>query len=134
MPYPKPVREELPDAGGTTKTCKAADKLQGKRALITSGDSGIGAATAVLFAKEGATSTIVYLPDEEHDAQDTKKQVEALGGTCYLFSTDLVDKVNCQKAVDFAMEKMNGIDILFNNTACQLYSVLNGDDSANLAE
>lgn len=120
MPDPKPVREELPDAGGTTKTYKAANKLKGKRALITGGDSGIGAATAVLFAKEGAISTIVYLPDEEQDAQDTKKQIEELGGTCHLFSTDLVEKENCQKAVDFALEKMNGIDILFNNAACQL--------------
>lgn len=120
MPHPKPVREELPDAGGTSTTYKAANKLQGKRALITGGDSGIGAATAVLFAKEGAISTIAYLPDEEQDAQDTKKQVEDLGGTCYLFPTDLVEKANCQKAVDFALGKMNGIDILFNNAACRL--------------
>lgn len=120
MPEPTPVREELPDAGGTSTTYKAANKLQGKRALITGGDSGIGAATAVLFAKEGAISTIVYLPEEEQDAQNTKKQVEALGGTCYLFATDLVKKENCQDAVNFSMEKMGGIDILFNNAACKL--------------
>ncbi|KAH8128482.1 hypothetical protein FP744_10008632 [Trichoderma asperellum] len=120
MPEPTPVREELPDAGGTSTTYKAANKLQGKRALITGGDSGIGAATAVLFAKEGAISTIVYLPEEEQDAQNTKKQVEALGGTCYLFATDLVKKENCQDAVNFSMEKMGGIDILFNNAAYQM--------------
>jgi len=120
MPEPKPVREELPDVSGTSTSYKAANKLQGKKALITGGDSGIGAATAVLFAKEGATSTIVYLPNEEQDAQDTRKQVEALGATCYLFPTDLVEKGNCQKAIDFALEKMHGIDILFNNAAYQM--------------
>lgn len=121
MPDPKPVRDELPDADGRTETYKAANKLVGKRALITGGDSGIGAATAVLFAKEGAIVTIVYLPEEEQDAQDTKKQVEALGRDCYLFATDLVKKENCQDAVNFALEKMGGIDILFNNAACKLF-------------
>ncbi|TWU73857.1 hypothetical protein ED733_000245 [Metarhizium rileyi] len=120
MPDPKPVREELPDAGGAAKTYKAAGKLQGKRALITGGDSGIGAATAVLFAKEGAVSTLVYLPEEEQDAQDTKKQVEQSGGTCHLLSADLVQRENCQRAVNYALETMNGIDILFNNAAYQM--------------
>ncbi|RFU78904.1 3-oxoacyl-acyl-carrier- reductase [Trichoderma arundinaceum] len=120
MPDPKPTREELPDADGTITKYKAANKLRGKRALITGGDSGIGAATAVLFAKEGAVSTIAYLPEEEQDAQDTKQQVEALGGTCYLFATDLVNKENCQEVVNFALEKMGGIDILFNNAAYQM--------------
>lgn len=120
MPNPAPTREELPEAGGTSVTYKAADKLKGKRALITGGDSGIGAASALLFAKEGAAAvTIVYLPDEEKDAQDTKSQLEKEGGTCYLFSADLVKKENCQKAVDFAVDKMGGIDILFNNAACK---------------
>lgn len=126
MPDPKPVRDELPDADGRTETYKAANKLVGKRALITGGDSGIGAATAVLFAKEGAIVTIVYLPEEEQDAQDTKKQVEALGRDCYLFATDLVKKENCQGAVNFAMEKMGGIDILFNNAACKLFYLDDG--------
>lgn len=118
MPNPKPLREELPERGGEKVAYKAANKLQGKRALITGGDSGIGAATAVLFAKEGAVSTIAYLPEEERDAQDTKKQVEKLGGTCYLIAADLVKRENCQKVVDFAVEKMKGIDIVFNNAAC----------------
>jgi NAD(P)-dependent dehydrogenase (short-subunit alcohol dehydrogenase family) len=120
MPEPRPVRDELPEGDGSSTIYKAADKLIGKRALITGGDSGIGAATAVLFAKEGAIVTIVYLPEEEQDAQDTKKQVEAIGRSCYLFATDLVKKENCQDAVDFALEKMGGIDILFNNAACKL--------------
>ncbi|KHN96818.1 3-oxoacyl-(acyl-carrier-protein) reductase [Metarhizium album ARSEF 1941] len=120
MPHPRPVREELPGAAGDKVAYKAANKLHGKRALITGGDSGIGAATAVLFAKEGAASTIVHLPQEEKDAQDTKRQVEAVGGTCHLFAADLVDRENCQQAVDFALETMGGIDILFNNAAYQM--------------
>ncbi|TQS32326.1 hypothetical protein Golomagni_07362 [Golovinomyces magnicellulatus] len=120
MPHPKPTRDQLPEGGGRSTTYKAAGKLKGKRALITGGDSGIGAATALLFAMEGASATIVYLPEEEKDAQETKAQIEEVGGACHLFSADLTSKENCQKAVDFALEKMNGIDILFNNAASQL--------------
>jgi NADPH:quinone reductase-like Zn-dependent oxidoreductase len=120
MPEPKPVREELPDSDGSTKY-RAANKLEGKRALITGGDSGIGAATAVLFAKEGAISTIIYLAEEQKDAEDTKRQVEALGGKCHLFTADLSTKEGCLKAIDFSLEKMGGIDILFNNAACKFF-------------
>lgn len=119
MPSPKPVRGELPDGRGEAHSYLAANKLKGKRALITGGDSGIGAATAVLFAKEGAVVTIAHLPEEEGDARDTKKQVEKAGGACHLVSADLVKRENCQRVVDFAIEKMKGIDILFNNAACR---------------
>jgi NAD(P)-dependent dehydrogenase (short-subunit alcohol dehydrogenase family) len=119
MPDPKPKFEELPEAGGSEVTYKAAGKLKGKRALVTGGDSGIGAATVLLFAREGADSTIVYLPEEEKDAQNTKKRVEELGAKCHLLAADLTKMENCQKAVDFAVEKMGGIDILFNNAACK---------------
>jgi hypothetical protein len=109
MPDPKPTYDKIPDEiGGHETTYKAAGKLKGRKALITGGDSGIGAATAVLFAREGADSTIVYLP------------VEELGAKCHLFSTDLTVRENCKKAVDFAIEKMGDIHILFNNAACEL--------------
>lgn len=100
-------------------TYKAAGKLEGKKALITGGDSGIGAASALLFAREGADSTIVYLPEEEKDAQATKKEIEELGAKCHLIARDLTKKENCQEVVDFALEKMGKIDILFNNAACK---------------
>lgn len=119
MPDPEPTRDQLPDAANGATTYHAANKLKGKRAIITGGDSGIGAATAVLFAREGATSCIAYLPDEEKDAQDTQKQVEHLGGVCHLIALDLVKKENCKKVVEFALAKMGGIDILFNNAACK---------------
>jgi NAD(P)-dependent dehydrogenase (short-subunit alcohol dehydrogenase family) len=122
MPDPKPTRDELPDphAEGGRMTYLAAGKLKGKKALITGGDSGIGAATALLFAKEGADSTIAYLPEEEKDAQETKAQVEKEGAKCHLIAVDLTKQENCQKIVDFAIEKMGAIDILFNNAAYQM--------------
>lgn len=119
MPDPKPTFEEVPEAGGQSKTYKAADKLAGKKALISGGDSGIGAATAILFAREGCDSTIAYLPDEEKDAQNTKKRVEELGRKCHLIARDLTTRKANKEVVDFAIEKMGGIDILFNNAACK---------------
>lgn len=119
MPNPKPTFEEIPEAGGQSTTYKAAGKLSGKRALITGGDSGIGAASAILFAREGADSVIAYLPEEEKDAQGTKKRVEEIGQKCHLIARDLTKKENCKQVVDFAIEKMGGIDILFNNHACK---------------
>jgi NAD(P)-dependent dehydrogenase (short-subunit alcohol dehydrogenase family) len=121
-----PATSQLPTEDEGYQSYKAAGKLQGKNALITGGDSGIGRAIAVLFAKEGATSVICYLPEEEKDAQDTKKQVEAEGGKIFLFPTDVRSKDNCQKLVDFALEKVNRINILCNNAAFQ--QVINGID------
>ncbi|KAG6250868.1 hypothetical protein E4U23_001119 [Claviceps purpurea] len=130
MPGPTPVKDKLPQGGGESTEYLAAGKLKGKRALITGGDSGIGAATAILFAKEGAAVTIAYLAEEEDDAKNTKSRVEKAGGACHLISVDLVKRENCQKVVDFAMEKMKGIDILFNNAAYQMMV----EDIADLSE
>lgn len=128
MPDPKPTFTELPEAGGSKITYKAAGKLQGKKALITGGDSGIGAATAVLFAMEGADVTIAYLPDEEKDAQGTRKRVEEHGRKCHLIAKDLTKKENCRDVVDFAVGKMGTIDILFNNCACKHSSLSHRTD------
>lgn len=121
MPDPKATRDELPEAGGNSRTYQGSGKLKGKKALITGGDSGIGAASALLFGREGVSDiTIAYLPEEEQDAQDTKKQVEGEGAKVHLIALDLSKQENCKKLVDFAIEKMNGIDILFNNAAYQM--------------
>ena len=119
MPDPKPVHDKLPEAGDRTRSYKGSGKLKGKKALITGGDSGIGAASAILFAREGADSTIAYLPEEEKDAQETKKLIEKEGVNCHLISLDLSKRENCRKLIDFAIEKMGTIDILFNNAACK---------------
>jgi NAD(P)-dependent dehydrogenase (short-subunit alcohol dehydrogenase family) len=74
----------------------------------------------VLFAMEGADSMIAYLPDEEDDAQETKKLVEKYGRKCYLKATDLTKKENCYDLVQEALKQLGGIDILVNNHAYQM--------------
>jgi NAD(P)-dependent dehydrogenase (short-subunit alcohol dehydrogenase family) len=117
----EPYFEELPTADGKSTPYLGAGKLKGKHAVITGGDSGIGRASAILFAKEGADSLIVYLPEEEEDAQETKKRVEHYGQRCFLISTDLRQRDNCKKVVDEALKVFDGrVDILFNNAAYQM--------------
>lgn len=116
---PQPIYDHLPTPDGGKELYKAAGKLKGKKAVITGGDSGIGRASAILYAMEGADSFIAYLPEEEEDAQQTKKMVEEKGAKCYTFATDLKDRVNCKKVVDEAIKHMGSIDILFNNAAYQ---------------
>lgn len=115
-----PKVDELPTPEGGAEKYKAADKLKGKKAIITGGDSGIGRSIAVLFAMEGADSFIAYLPEEEKDAQETKKMVEEKGQKCYTLAIDLKSKENCKKVIDEAIKAMGGIDILVNNHAYQM--------------
>nr|XP_023907853.1 uncharacterized oxidoreductase C4H3.08-like [Quercus suber]POF16350.1 putative oxidoreductase c4h3.08 [Quercus suber] len=115
-----PSVAHVPTPDGGYQLYKAAGKLQGRKALITGGDSGIGRSTAVLFAMEGADSFIVYLPEEENDAQDTKKMVEEKGQKCHLYPTDLRKRENCKSAVEEAIKQMGAINILFNNHAYQM--------------
>ena len=117
---PKPVSSELPTEDGGYQHYKAAGKLEGKKAIITGGDSGIGRAIAILFAMEGADCMIVYLPQEESDALETQKQVERWGKKCRLMAMDLAGKENCQKVIDTALSQMGGINILVNNAAFQM--------------
>jgi len=117
---PPPQVDHLPTADGGRELYKAAGKLKGKKALITGGDSGIGRSVAVLYAMEGADSFIAYLPEEEKDAQETKKMVEEKGAKCYTFATDLKSRDNCKKTVEEAVKQMGGIDILVNNHAYQM--------------
>ncbi|KAK5628308.1 hypothetical protein RRF57_004023 [Xylaria bambusicola] len=112
--------DTLPTDDGGYQKYRAAGKLEGKKALITGGDSGIGRATAILFAMEGADSFIAYLPDEQKDAEETKKLVEANGRKCHLFATDLTSKDNCKKVFEEAVKAMGRVNILFNNAAYQM--------------
>jgi NAD(P)-dependent dehydrogenase (short-subunit alcohol dehydrogenase family) len=98
---------------------KAAAKLENKRALITGGDSGIGRAVAVLFAREGADVAIVYLPEEQTDAEETQRAVESAGRTCVLIPGDLTRPAFCQQAIDRTVRKLGGLDILVSNAGYQ---------------
>jgi NAD(P)-dependent dehydrogenase (short-subunit alcohol dehydrogenase family) len=91
-------------------------KLDGKVALITGGDSGIGKATALLFASHGADIAIAYLSETE-DAESTKKEIEQAGRECLLVKGDLSREANCKKAVDRTIAKFSKLDILINNAA-----------------
>lgn len=116
---PLPKVDQVPTFDGGMKTYEAAGKLKGRKALITGGDSGIGRATAVLYAMEGAEVMITHLPGEEKDADDTKKMVEEKGGKCHLYTADLRSAETCKKTVDQALEWMGTINILVNNHAFQ---------------
>ncbi|WBL16217.1 SDR family oxidoreductase [Sutcliffiella sp. NC1] len=100
------------------KNYKSSDKLKGKVAIITGGDSGIGRAVSVLFAKEGATVVIVYL-NEHDDAQKTKEAVEKQGQQCLLLAGDVGQEEFCQHIVDETIKQYSRIDILINNAAEQ---------------
>lgn len=97
---------------------KGSDKLKDKVALITGGDSGIGKAVSIAYAKEGADIAIVYF-DEHQDAEETKKIIEQKGRKCILIPGDIGDENFCILAVQKTMEAFNRIDILVNNAAAQ---------------
>jgi NAD(P)-dependent dehydrogenase (short-subunit alcohol dehydrogenase family) len=97
---------------------KAADKLRDKVALITGGDSGIGRAVSVHFAREGADIAIVYL-DEDVDAEQTKKLVEAAGRQCLLIKGDVKKDTFCKKAIEKVVKKFGRLNILVNNAGMQ---------------
>src|ERR1043166_2965023 len=98
---------------------KGADKLKGKVALITGGDSGIGRAVAVLFAREGADIAIVHLREEEADAKETKAAIEAEGRRALIMAGDVRESTFCDKAVKTTLNNFDQIDILVNNAAYQ---------------
>lgn len=97
---------------------KGSDKLKGKVAIITGGDSGLGRAAAIAFAKEGANLVIPYY-NEHRDAKETKEYIENLGGKCLLLSGDISDKNFCKKIVEETLRNFKKIDILINNAGVQ---------------
>lgn len=120
MPGKQPVNDQLPTPTGGYQTYLAAGKLAGRKALITGGDSGVGRAVAVLYAMEGAESTIVYLPEEEKDARDTQRLVQEKGGKVHLITADLRSHQACKNVVGKALEAMGAINILVLNHGFQM--------------
>ncbi len=105
-----------PDHG--ENSYKGSGRLAGKRAIITGGDSGIGAAVAIAFAREGADVLIAYL-DEHEDANEIKGHVEAAGRSCVLVPGDIRSAQHCRQIVETAVTAFGGLDILVNNAAYQ---------------
>jgi NAD(P)-dependent dehydrogenase (short-subunit alcohol dehydrogenase family) len=110
-----------PKADHGEQTYRDSDRLKGRRALITGGDSGIGRAVAVAFAREGADVAINYLPSEEEDAQEVIKQIEASGRKAVAIPGDISDETFCQHLAQRAAEELGPIDILVNNAGKQVY-------------
>ncbi len=98
---------------------RGSEKLLDKRALITGGDSGIGRSVAVLFAREGADVAIVYLPEEQEDAEITAEAIRREGRQAFMITGDVSDYEECRRIVDEAVENLGGLDILVNNAAFQ---------------
>jgi NAD(P)-dependent dehydrogenase (short-subunit alcohol dehydrogenase family) len=112
-------QEEMTPRPQSIRPCyRGSEKLANKVALITGGDSGIGRAVAILFAREGAEIAIVYL-DEHRDAHEAKELVEKEGRNCLLIAGDVGEETFCRKAVDHTVARFGRLDILVNNAAEQ---------------
>jgi len=125
-PFPKQHQEKpgleselQPKPRYQAEEYRAAGKLANKAALVTGGDSGIGRAVAVLFAREGADVAIGYLPDERSDAEETKRLVESEQQRCLLIEGDLTDAAFCDETVERTVKEFGKLDILVSNAAHQ---------------
>ncbi|WP_158373284.1 SDR family oxidoreductase [Cellulosimicrobium cellulans] len=129
-PEPEQPAQNIPHPGLTDDMRQQPDhgeesyvgsgRLEGKRTLITGGDSGIGRAVALAFAREGADVAIVYLPDEEEDAQETVRLVEAAGRRALTLPGDIRDEAFCSEIVERTVAELGGLDVLVNNAAFQM--------------
>jgi NAD(P)-dependent dehydrogenase (short-subunit alcohol dehydrogenase family) len=107
-----------PDFG--EESYRGSGKLTGRRAVITGGDSGIGRAVALAFAREGADVVLSFLEEEAEDAQETVRVVEDAGRTAVTMPGDLQDQGYCHQLIEGAVQQLGGIDILVNNAAYQM--------------
>lgn len=117
---PLPVTSELESSNSEKlEPYKAAGKLQGKVAIITGGDSGIGRSAASMFAQEGADVAIVYLPKEEADAKEAEADIKKAGRQCLRIAKDVQSEENCKLIVNEVVKKFGKVNILVNNAAVQ---------------
>ncbi len=99
---------------------QGSGRLEGRKALITGGDSGIGRAIAIAYAREGADVAFTYLPDEKADADETSAQLERAGRAHVAIEADLRDRETCDRVVADAVQQLGGLDILVNNAGYQM--------------
>ena len=111
--------DPVPDLG--EDTYRGSGRLEGRKALITGGDSGIGAAVAIAYAREGADVAITYLPEEEKDARHVVEVIEAAGRTAVAIPGDLTDAAFCRELVARAVEGLGGLDALVNVAGRQIW-------------
>ncbi len=111
--------EMQPKADHGETSYRGSGKLAGRRALITGGDSGIGRAVAIAFAREGADVLISYLSEDE-DARETARYVEEAGQKAVLVAGDIQDESHCKQLIQRAVDELGGLDILVNNAAFQM--------------
>ncbi|MFB8249529.1 SDR family oxidoreductase [Streptomyces sp. NPDC055952] len=107
-----------PDHG--EESYRGSGKLEGRKAVITGGDSGIGRAVALAFAREGADVLFTYLDDEKDDAAETVRLVESAGRRAVAVSCDIREEDNCRALIDSAVQEFGRIDVLVNNAAYQM--------------
>jgi NAD(P)-dependent dehydrogenase (short-subunit alcohol dehydrogenase family) len=107
-----------PDHG--EESYKGSGKLEGRKAVVTGGDSGIGRAVALAFAREGADVLFTYLEEEQEDARETARLVEDAGRRAVAVSCDIREEANCRALIDRAVEEFGRIDVLVNNAAYQM--------------
>ncbi len=110
--------DPTPDYG--EQTYRGSGRLEGRRALITGADSGIGRAVALAFAREGADVVIAHLPEEQEDADETLRAVKAADRRAVAVAGDLTDPAHCRELVERTVRELGGIDILVNNAAYQM--------------
>jgi NAD(P)-dependent dehydrogenase (short-subunit alcohol dehydrogenase family) len=110
--------ELTPNADHGEESYRGHDRLRGKVALITGGDSGIGRAVAIAFAREGADVLVSYL-NEDEDAAETRRLVEAAGRRCVTVAGDIADEAQCDALVQRCVQELGGLDVLVNNAAYQ---------------
>src|SRR4028118_1855359 len=112
--------EMTPQADHGESSYKGCNKLTGRVAVITGGDSGIGRAVAIAYAREGADLLISYLNEQEdEDARETARHVEAAGRRCVLMPGDIAEPAHCRAIIERAVGEFGRIDILVNNAAFQ---------------
>jgi NAD(P)-dependent dehydrogenase (short-subunit alcohol dehydrogenase family) len=110
-----------PKADHGEQTYSGSGKLKSRKALVTGGDSGIGRAVAIAYAKEGADVAIVYLPEEQEDASQTVSIIEETGQKALAIAGDIKDETFCQSAIKQVVDEFGSIDILVNNAGKQVF-------------
>src|SRR5688572_5530636 len=130
--YPKPeldggdlnppgLTSDMPDRlDHGEQSYRGSGRLAGRKAVITGGDSGIGRAVAIAYAREGADVLISYLPEEETDARDTAQWIGKAGRKAVTVPGDIRDEAHCRAIIDRARRDLGGLDILVNNAAYQM--------------